>query len=1307
MVESIIRFCIERKVLIFVVTFLLAGWGVLVAPFDWPVGGPLRSPVPVDAIPDIGENQQIVFTQWVGRSPQDVEDQITYPLTVSLLGIPDVKTIRSTSMFGFSSIYIIFKDEADFYWCRTRILEKLNSLPEGTLPEGVQPALGPDATAMGQVFWYTLEGHDKDGMRLGGWDLHELRTIQDWYVRYALLSVEGVSEVASVGGFVQEYQVDLDPDRMRANNVTLNEVIRAVRGANRDVGAQTLEVNRVEYLIRGLGFIKKLQDLEDAVIRVNEGVPIFVRTVARVSLGPAARQGALDKEGVEAVGGVVVVRYGENPLRVIKAVKEKIAEISPGLPRRTLQNGTLSEVRIVPFYDRTRLIEETLGTLNQILSQEVMVTIIVILVSIYHFGSSFLVSGLLPLAVLLCFVAMKVFRVDANIVALTGIAIAVGTMVDMAIIFTENILRHIGKAPAGANRLKIVVEASREVWGAVLAAVSTTIVSFLPIFTMEGAEGKLFKPLAFTKTFALSASLLVALFVIPPLAYLVYSNRSGRGKYGWIFYEGLIYLGGLLILFLNWKAGLIVIFVGAYNLVLPRIPERARPWARTASHVAVGAGAALILTGAWMPLGLEKGLARNGLFVAFLIGGVLLAFALFQRRYERILGWCLARKSAFLAIPLAFVLLGLTVWQGFDTVFGWLPAFIKKSSPATYAAAKFPGLGREFMPPLDEGAYLYMPSTMPHASIGEVLDMIQRQDVAIKAIPEVETVVGKLGRVQSPLDPAPVSMIETLITYRTEFLTDEKGSPKRFRYDAEKTDLFRSLEGRPLSAPDGKPYFVKGAFVRDDKNGLIPDPLGQPFRLWRPALDARLNPGREDWPGIRRPDDIWAQILIAGQLPGITGAARLQPISARMVMLQSGIRASMGIRVTGPDLDTIQDVIIRIEEFVREVTMVQPASVIADRVIGKPYLEIEIDRQSIGQYGITVETVLDVIDFAIGGRRITTTVEGRERYPVRVRYVRELRDEIETLGRVLVPAPDGTQIPLMQVADINYVRGPSAIKGEDTFLAGYVLFDSKPQHAEVAVVETVRDYLNEKMEYGELRLPSGVSYAFIGTYENQVRAERLLIVILPLALLIIFMIHYHHFASFITASLTFSSIVVAWSGGFIMIWLYGQPWFLDFSLFGTSMRELFQVHSINLSVAVWVGFLALFGIAEDDGVVMATYLKDTFARRDPSTIKEIREATVHACLQRIRPCLMTTSTTLLSLIPVLTSTGRGADLMVPMAIPVFGGMILEGMTNLVVPTLYCAAKERKLRKESVRASSPQRHPPSQSYGRASKEHREN
>jgi len=620
------------------------------------------------------------------------------------------------------------------------------------------------------------------------------------------------------------------------------------------------------------------------------------------------------------------------------------------------------------------------------------------------------------------------------------------------------------------------------------------------------------------------------------------------------------------------------------------------------------------------------------------------------------------------------------IWQGADTFFMWMPRIVSSSAPAVFIQKLFPGLAEEFMPPLDEGSYLFMPTTMPHASIGEALDVLRKQDMAIQAIAEVETVVGKIGRVESPLDPAPVSMIETLITYKTEYLQDPDGKPLRFRFDPGRWDLCRNREGNILTAPDGKPYLVRGRFARDGENRLIADPGGSPFRLWRPGIDPELNPGRKPWKGVQSPEDIWDLIVRAAQIPGTTSASRLQPISARIVMLQSGIRAATGVRVTGPDLRSIEKASLDIEKLIREVPAIDPATVIADRIIGKPYLEIHIDREVIAQYGVRLEDVLRVIEFAIGGKPITTTVEGRERYPVRVRYLREMRDDLESLGKVLVATPDGLQVPLMQLADITYVRGPSVIKGEDTFLVGYVLFDKRSQFSEVQAVEAVRDYLEEMKEYGGFELPTGVSYAFTGTYENQVRSEKRLMIILPVTLTLIFIILYLQFNSLSTSVLVFSGIAVAWSGGFAMIWLYSQPWFLDFTLFGKSMRHLFQIHPVHLSVAVWVGFLALFGIASDDGVVMATYLHTTFRSKRIQTLEDIRGATMEASLKRVRPCLMTTATTLLALLPVLTSTGRGSDIMLPMAIPSFGGMAFEVMTMLVVPVLFCAIKELELKR---------------------------
>jgi Cu(I)/Ag(I) efflux system membrane protein CusA/SilA len=1023
--------------------------------------------------------------------------------------------------------------------------------------------------------------------------------------------------VASVGGFVREYQIDVDPDAMRAYEVGLGDIFKAVKESNIDVGARTIEINKVEYVIRGLGFIKNLSNIENTAVKVSENVPIYVKDLAKVSYGPALRRGALDKGGAEAVGGVVVVRYGYNPLEAIKNVKEKIEEISPGLPKKTLPDGTVSQITIVPFYDRTGLIYETLGTLNTALTEEILVTIIVVIVLVLHLRSSLLISGLLPLAVLMCFIAMKVFGVDANIVALSGIAIAIGTMVDMGIVICENILRHLNEAGPEDNKLEVVYRAAAEVGGAILTAVSTTIVGFLPVFAMTGPEGKLFKPLAFTKTFALVASIIVALTVIPPAAHILFTakidfKKAKRRILGWVLIIAA-FVGGIA---LAWWVGVLIGAIGLYHLLSQRIPKRISGRLPLIANVPAILVVGIILTGHWLPLGPAKGLIRNLFFVTLLIGGLLLFFKIFQKYYAGILGLCLAHKKKFLLIPVLFIVAGAMIWSG---------------------------LGKEFMPPLDEGSFLYMPTTMPHASIGECLDVLQKQDMAFGSIPEIESVVGKTGRVESPLDPAPISMIETVINYKPEYITDKDGRHIRYRYD-KKTKQF----------------------VRDENGELIQDRHGRPFRQWRDH--------------IKSPDDIWDEIVEAGQIPGTTSAPKLQPIAARIVMLQSGMRAPMGVKVKGPNLEAIERVGLEIERYLKEVPGVEPSAVIADRIVGKPYIEIDIDREAIARYGMSIRSVQDVIEVAIGGRRITTTVEGRQRYPVRVRYMRELRDQIETLGKILVSASDGAQIPLDQLTQIRYVRGPQAIKSEDTFLVGYVLFDKKPGYAEVDVVEDCQRYLQEKIADGEFEIPAGASYSFAGSYENQVHAQRKLMVVVPLALFIIFMILYFQFKSVTTSLLVFSGIIIAWSGGFLLIWLYARPWFLDFSVFGVNMRQLFQVHPINLSVAVWVGFLALFGIASDNGVIQSTYLNQVFEEHKPTSIQQIREATVIAAQRRVRPCLMTSATTILALIPVLTSTGRGSDIMVPMAIPSFGGMLIVLISIFIVPVLYCWIKEAKFRR---------------------------
>ncbi|WP_461639237.1 efflux RND transporter permease subunit [Labilibaculum euxinus] len=1266
MLNKIIRFFLENKLVTFLVLIVMISWGIINSPFGWDTGILPNDPVPVDAIPDIGENQQIVYTEWPGRSPQDIEDQISYPLTTSLLGIPGVKTIRSNSIFGVSSIYIIFDEDIEFYWSRTRILEKLNSLPSGTLPEDVSPALGPDATALGQIYWYTLEGRDKDGNPAGGWDPHELRTIQDFYVRYSLTSAKGVAEVASIGGFVKEYQIDIDPDAMKANGVNISQIMAAVKNSNLDIGARTIEFNKVEYLIRALGYIKSLEDIEKSVVAVRNNIPIRIRDVAKVNFGPATRRGGLDKGGAEAVGGVVVARYGANPLQTIENLKDKIAEIESGLPSKTLADGTLSKVTIVPFYDRTGLIKETLGTLEEAISLELLISILVIIVLVLNLRASFLISSLLPLGVLITFIAMRQFGVDANIVALSGIAIAIGVMVDVGIVFTENIIRHAGAVEnagaKGKKLLEIVYTATTEVAGAVVTALATTIISFLPVFAMEAAEGKLFKPLAYTKTFTMLAALLIGLIIIPTLAHLVFSIRFDKNKYSKIW-NSLIILAGIVLSVVSGKyIAMALVAYGLNGLFADKWKEAKKSWVNLINIAITIVVVVFFLTKAWLPLGAENSLFANFLFVIAIVSVVLGALSSVVFFYAKILKWCLNNKWKFLSVPILFVVFGISIWQGFDKLFGFMPDFVQNTGVYKKLDAAIPGIGKEFMPSLDEGSFLFMPTTMPHSGIQENLDVIAVLDKKINSIPEVESVVGKWGRVNSALDPAPTSMFENLINYKSEYMLDESGH--RMRFKVNRKDAFVLKDGSTYN-PREEGFRLIG------KENLIEDNNGEYFRQWRKE--------------IKSPDDIWDQIISQSSIPGLTSAPKLQPIQTRLVMLQTGMRAPMGIKVFGPDQESIEKVGYEIEKHLKQVKGVQAMSVFADRVVGKPYLELEIDRDAISRYGISVKNLQSVISSAIGGMQLTTTVEGRERFPVRLRYAREFRDNPEDIKKILIPASNGAQIPLGDLVNIHYIRGPQLIKSENTFLVGYVIFDKKEGFAEVDVVENAQDYLKEKISEGEFNLPAGVSYVFTGNYENQIRATKRLMIVVPISLLIIFLILYFQFKSVVSTTFIFTGILVALSGGFIMLWLYGQPWFLNGELGGIHLRDLFQVHTINLSVAVWVGFIALFGVATDDGVLISTYIKQLQEKRSPKTAKEVRALVLEAGSKRVRPAVMTTATTIIALIPILTSTGKGSDIMVPMAIPLFGGMTIEVLTMFVVPVLYSMWQEAKVTKELKKA----------------------
>ncbi len=1276
--NRLVKFFLDNRLITFIFLIAFVVMGLVTMPFNLKTGLLPRNPVPVDAIPDIGENQQIVATEWMGRSPKDIQDQISYPLTTALLGIPGVQTIRSTSMFGMSFIYIIFKDNIEFYWSRSRILEKLNSLPSGTLPAGVQPSLGPDATALGQIFWYTLEGRDpKTGNPNGGWDPSELKTIQDFYVKYSLSTAEGVSEVASVGGFIKEYQVDLNPDALKAYNVSVMDVMNAVKNSNLDIGAETIELNNVEYIIRGLGYVKSLNDLEISVVAVRNNVPVRIKDVAHVTFGPATRRGGLDKAGAEAVGAVVVARYGSNPMEVINNVKDKIKEIEAGLPQKKLPDGTVSKVTVVPFYDRTGLIKETIGTLESALSHEILISIIVIIVLVMNLRASLIVASLLPIGVLMTFIMMRFFGVEANIVALSGIAIAIGVMVDIGIVDVENILRHLempeNHGIRGKKLLEVIYQATTEVRAAVVTSIATTIVSFLPVFAMQAQEGKLFHPLAFTKTFALLSAFILGIVVLPTLVHILFNIRFDTKKIKKVWNGCLIAAGLFFAIFWQMWPALAITAVGINNLLDYRWSEKRKEFPNYINIGITVLFATYYLSIEWLPLGAHNSTFINFLFVAGIVSVILLALMTMVHFYENILRWALLNKWKFLMIPAFTLLFGMLAWLGVDKIFGFIAKGAEKAGWKSFRQTAiwqgpvkaFPGTGKEFMPSLNEGSFLLMPTSMPHSSIEKNLEYIETLDKRLSTIPEVEVAVGKWGRVNSALDPAPIQMFENTINYRPEYILNENGHRMQFKVDRDGNFI---LKNNNRYNPD------KESFRIIPSDSLIPDAKGEYFRQWRQQ--------------IKKPLDIWKEIVKVTDIPGLTSAPKLQPIETRMIMLSTGMRAPMGLKVFGPDLNSIEKAGLVFEKALKEVPSIKGAAVFYDRAVGAPYLEIRLNREAMARYGMTVSNVQEILQVAVGGMTLSTSVEGRERFPLRVRYARELRDNPDDLKRILVPAMNGVQIPLGEIADIDYTRGAQMIRSENTFLVGFVIFDKLEGKAEVDVVVEASKIIKGKIDSGEIILPLGVTYKFAGNYENQIRATKRLALVVPLSLIMILLLLYFQFRTITASFIHFSGVFVAFSGGFIMLWLYGQGWFMNFPVAGINLRDMFQMHTINLSVAVWVGFIALFGIATNDGVIMGTYIHQVFEDMKPANVHDVREAVVMAGKKRVRPAMMTTAVAVIALLPVLSSTGKGADIMVPMAIPMFGGMVIQVMTVFVVPLFQAMWREGEVRHKNKVAVQP-------------------
>lgn len=1144
MIHRLIDFCLRERLVVLVLI-------VAVAAFGWQA----VHTVPLDAIPDVGENQVIVLTEWPGRSPKDVEDQITYPLSVALQAVPGARSVRGRSMFGFSFVQVTFADTVDFYWARSRVAEQLTTVT-GSLPQGVMPQLGPDATPLGQIFCYVLKPPP-------GTDLAELRTLQDYVVRFALESVAGVAEVASIGGYVRQYQIDVDPNQLRYHGVPLSAVIEAVRQANIDVGAKTVERGGMEYIIRGRGFIGSKQtaaaavtEIEQTVIRTADGIPVSVGDVARVQTGPAFRRGALDLNGAEAAGGVVIMRYGANPRQVIEAVKAKIAALEP----------ELGGVRIVGIYDRTGLIDETIGTLGKALAEETVITIVVVALFLLHLQASLVIAVTLPLAVLMAFAAMKLFGVDANIMSLAGIAIAIGTMVDMGIIVLEAIYDALvaWERPVSApdddtrpaSRLDTIRTAAGVVIPAVMTAVTTTVVSFLPVFLLTGRDARLFTPLAWTKTFALVSSLIVAVTVVPMLARtFLRSGRPSRGQsllaslavgcltavLGWVWREPLAAAVGL-------APGLLV--------ALTAVPGLLAGWALSRERL--------------------RPLAANpaSRFVRWIYAGRLRL--------------ALEHKALMLAFPGLVFLLGLGSWIGLPRVLWPLERFAQRcgadlNAVPGYVEAKhsFVGLTSDDWIALDEGSWFYMPSLYPAASFNQAMQVLQTQDALIAAIPEVDAVLGKIGRSDSALDPAPAAMVETYVMLK------------------------------PQSA-------------------------------WRPGAT---------------PDAVWDEINAVATLPGVTPASPLQPIEGRVVMLQAGIKASMAIRIYGDTLAGLNGAARAVAHHLRSHPRVRAETVNPDIVLGKPYQEFTVDREEAARYGMTTMMVNEVIAAGLGGLDVTTTVEGRERYPVQVRFARDVRERIDDLPAIPIVTPVGDVVPLERLAEVVTTWGPGVISSEDSRLVAHVMFSPAGGGA-LETVAAVMASLRQARADGSLQFPEGsFELEAVGSFRNQIEANHRLLWILPTVFLVNLLLHYLHFRNLPISLIVFSGIPIACAGGMIML----------------------AINRVELNTAVWVGFIALAGLAADDGIVMASHIRDRLRHRSPGTVPAVRQEIYEAGLKRIRPCVMTTLTTLAALAPILLSTGRGSDVARAMAWPVFGGMLVEPFTTFVVPTLYCGYLELRLR----------------------------
>jgi Cu(I)/Ag(I) efflux system membrane protein CusA/SilA len=1045
MIQRVIQFSLDNKFVVMLMALFIVFGGYYAL-----------SRTPLDAIPDLSDVQVIIFTEYPGQAPRIVEDQITYPITTKMLSVPFAKVVRGYSFFNYSFVYVIFADGTDLYWARSRVLEYLSQL-QGQLPRGVSPSLGPDATGVGWAFIYTLTSTTRD--------LQQLRSIQDWYLKYALTGIDGVSEVASIGGYVKQYQVTVDPERLRAYDIPLSKVRQVIQRSNNEVGGRVMEMSETEYIVRARGYVTDPAELAEAAVGARpDGTPILLSDLGTVSIGPDMRRGLADWNGTgETVGGIVVVRSGANALDVIQKVKAKLVELRRGLP---------AGVEIQVAYDRSALIERSIATLREKLFEESLAVSLVCVAFLFHFRSALVAILILPMAVLLAFIVMYAQGIGANIMSLGGIAIAVGAMVDAVIIMIENAHKHIERDKGTKPHWQIIRDASIEVGPTLFYSLLVITVSFMPVFALEAQEGRLFKPLAFTKTYSMGAAAFLSVTLAPVLmGYLI------RGRI---------------------------------------LAEERNPLNR------------------------------------FLIAA-----------YHPVMVFILRHKALCWGMITSAVLAVVVTWWPYSR------------------------LGSEFMPPLYEGDLLYMPTTLPGISITKARELLQQTDRIIKRFPEVDHVFGKIGRADTATDPAPLSMVETTVTLKPE---------------------------EEWPAVD------------------ITDPTG--------AVTAHRR---------RTPDELVEAMNTAIQFPGVTNAWTM-PIKTRIDMLSTGIKTPVGIKISGPDLDTLQRIGEAVEAVIRRVP--QTLSVYAERVVGGNYVNFTIDRDEIARYGLTVGDVQDVIASAIGGMNVSTTVEGLERYPINLRYPRELRDDLDLLKAIVVPTPLGQHIPLAQLASLEIRKGPPSIKSENSRPNTWVYVDIR--NIDVGTyVERAQRAVTDAIKAGTIVLPVGYNLTWSGQYEYMLRAQQRLRVVVPLTILIIVLIIYLNTRSLLETSIVMLAVPFSLVGAVWLIWFLGY----------------------NMSIAVWVGIIALAGLDAETGVVMLLYLNVSYEewcrKGTMRTLADLREAIYHGAVQRVRPKAMTVSVILAGLLPIMWSHGTGADVMKRIAVPMVGGVITSFIMELLVyPAIY-------------------------------------